>query len=75
MIYTIEKRHVFGGRDSYMETHYEVREYEYRREEGDLPYGKTVKTCKTKAQAERYCRSRGIQPQPRFIAPEEKNDV
>ena len=38
---------------------------------GDLPEGKLVYSCKAKKEASAYCKAHGIEPQPRFIAPEE----
>lgn len=58
MIYTIERRCVFGA--GTMESHYEVRQYERRTTIGVLVGGKTLKECKTKAQAKDYCRKKGI---------------
>lgn len=58
MIYTIEKRHEFGG--GTMSTHYEVRSYTHRTPIGVLTGGKTLKSG-TKAQCEKYIRLKGIQ--------------
>jgi hypothetical protein len=58
MIYTIEKRHEFGG--GTMSTHYEVRSYTHRTPIGVLADGKTLKSG-TKAQCEKYIRLKGIQ--------------
>lgn len=57
MIYTLEKRHVFGG--GTMETHYEVISYTHRTPIGVLANGKTLKQG-TKAQCEKYCRTKNI---------------
>ena len=58
MIYTIEKRSVFGG--GTIENHYEVRCYERRTAIGALVGGKTLKKAKTKAEAMNYCGRKGI---------------
>lgn len=57
MIYTMEKRHAFGG--GAMETHWEVRAYTHRTPIGILANGKTLKAG-TKAQCERYLRAKGF---------------
>ena len=59
MIYTIEKRHEFGY--GTMTTHYEVKEYQERYDNGVLYGGKTKKVTKTKKEAEAYCREHNIQ--------------
>ncbi|MBO1309820.1 MULTISPECIES: hypothetical protein [Faecalibacterium] len=69
MIYTMERRHYFGSGS--MESRWEVHEYSHRCQSGDLPEGKLVYSCKAKKEASAYCKARGIEPQPRFIAPEE----
>lgn len=51
MIYTIEKRSVFGG--GTMESYYEVRSYERRTAIGVLVGGKTLKKAKTKSEAKK----------------------
>lgn len=74
MIYTIEKRHVFGCSDGgYMQTHYEVIEHTHRLSNGYLAStgALTVYTCKYKKEATAYCKTHGIKPQPAFIPPEE----
>ena len=57
MIYTIEKRHEFGG--GTMETHYEVRSYTHITPIGVYAGGKTLKAG-TKRQCEKFCRIKGI---------------
>lgn len=69
MIYTMERRHYFGSGS--MELRWEVHEYSHRCPSGDLPEGKLVYSCKAKKEASAYCKAHGIEPQPRFIAPEE----
>lgn len=54
-----------------MESRWEVHEYSHRCPSGDLPEGKLVYSCKAKKEASAYCKAHGIEPQPRFIAPEE----
>lgn len=54
-----------------MESRWEVHEYSHRCQSGDLPEGKLVYSCKAKKEASAYCKANGIEPQPRFIAPEE----
>lgn len=74
MIYTIEKRHVFGCSDgSYMQTHYEIIAHTHRLPNGCLAStgALTVHTCKYKREAAEYCKANGIKPQPPFISPEE----
>ncbi len=58
MIYTIERRHVFGG--GTMETHYEVRQYLNVTGIGVLSNGKTLRKFKKKSEARNYCAKRGI---------------
>lgn len=59
MIYTIERRNVYGYGS--VETHYEVRRYERRSEHtGALLNGKTVKSFRKITQAKAYCRRWGI---------------
>lgn len=58
MIHTIERRTICDG--GVAESHYEVRAYTRRGRIGILMDGKTIKTTKTKAQAESYCKSHGI---------------
>lgn len=62
MIYTIEKRHEFGG--GQMFTHYEVRSYTHITPIGVYAGGKTLKRG-TLTQCEKYCRTKGIQPEQR----------
>ena len=57
MIYTIQKRHEFGG--STMTTHYEVMSYTHRTPLGILAGAKMLKKG-TKKQCEKYCRTKGI---------------
>lgn len=57
MIYTIQKRHEFGG--GTMTTHYEVMSYTHRTQLGILVGEKTLKKG-TKKQCEKYCRTKGI---------------
>lgn len=57
MIYTLEKRHEFGS--GTMTTHYEVRSYTHRTPIGVLANGTTLKFG-TKAQCEKYIRTKGI---------------
>lgn len=74
MIYTIEKRHVFGCYDgSYMQSHYEVIAHTHRLPNGCLAStgALTVHTCKYKREATAYCKAHGIEPQLPFISPEE----
>ena len=59
-IYTLEKRHEFGG--GVMETHYEVREYTHRSVTGVLMNGRTLKQG-TKSQCYKYCRMKNIKPE------------
>ena len=49
MIYTIERRHVFGG--GTMETHYEVFQYTHRTPIGVLAGGKSLRKFKRKIDA------------------------
>lgn len=58
MIYKIEKRHEFGY--GTMTTHWEVISYTGISKIGVLLNGKTLKTG-TKAQCEKYCRTKSIQ--------------
>lgn len=58
MIYTIERRSIFGN--GTMETHYEVRSYERRTAIGSLVGGKTLKKSKTKSEAKDYCAKKGL---------------
>lgn len=60
MIYTIEKRHEFGG--GTMSTHYEVRSYSHITPIGVYADGKTLKKG-TKAQCEQYCNAKRIKPE------------
>ena len=65
MIYTIEKRHVFGCYDgSYMQSHYEVIAHTHRLPNGCLAStgALTVHTCKYKREATAYCKAHGIEP-------------
>ena len=62
MIYTLEKRQEFEA--GQMFTHYEVRSYTHITPIGIYAGGKTLKQG-TLAQCERYCRSKGIQPEHR----------
>ena len=57
MIYTLEKRHEFGGGS--VTTHWEVRAYTHRTPIGILANGKTLKTG-TKAQCERFVRIKNV---------------
>ena len=57
MIYTIQKRHEFGG--GTMTTHYEVMRYTHRTPLGILAGAKMLKKG-TKKQCEKYCRTKGI---------------
>lgn len=57
MIYTLEKRHEFGG--GTMTTHWEVRSYTHKSAIGILMNGKTLKSG-TKAQCNIYIRKKGI---------------
>ena len=60
MIYTIEKRHVFGCYDgSYMQSHYEVIAHTHRLPNGCLAStgALTVHTCKYKREATAYCKA------------------
>lgn len=58
MIYSLEKRKVFGNGS--VETKYEVRQYEGVYDNG-VPYGgKTIKTVKTKKAAEAILRRKGV---------------
>lgn len=58
MIYTLEKRHEFGG--GLMFTHWEVRCYTYiSAHTGAYINGKTLKKG-SKEQCEKYCRTKGI---------------
>lgn len=57
MIFTLEKRHEFGG--GTVETHWEVREYSHRTAIGALANGKTLKAG-TKAQCQKYIRLKSI---------------
>lgn len=58
MIYTIEKRHEFGG--GTMSTHYEVRSYTHITPIGIFAGGKTLKSG-TKVQCEKFIRAKGIE--------------
>ena len=60
MIYTIEKRHTFGG--GTMATHFEVRSYTHITPIGVYAGGKTLKTG-TKKQCEAFCRRKRIAPE------------
>lgn len=60
MIYTIEKRDVFGGGTA--TTHWEVISYTHITPIGIYAGGKTLKSG-TKRQCEKYCRTKGITPQ------------
>ena len=62
MIYTIEKRHEFGG--GTMTTNYEVRSYTHVTPIGIYANGKTLKRG-TKKQCEKYCRTKEITPEER----------
>lgn len=62
MIYTIEKRHEFGG--GTMETHWEVRSYTHVTPIGIYAGGKTLKSG-TKQQCEKFCRIKGITAESR----------
>ena len=62
MIYTIEKRHEFGG--GAMSTHYEVRSYTHITPIGVYAGGKTLKSG-TRKQCEKFCRLKEIIPQIR----------
>lgn len=57
MIFTLEKRHEFGG--GTVETHWEVREYTHITPIGVLANGKTIKAG-TKAQCQKYIRLKNI---------------
>lgn len=57
MIYTLEKRHEFGG--GTMTTHWEVRSYTHRTAIGILAGGQTLKAG-TKRECEKYCRAKNI---------------
>lgn len=58
MVYTIERRSVFGG--GTMESHYEVCQYTHRTPIGVLAGGKTLRKFKKKTDAQKYCVKRGI---------------
>ena len=60
MIYTMEKRHLFGG--GTMSTHYEVRSYTHITPIGIYANGKTLKSG-TKKQCEKFCKLKEIVPQ------------
>ncbi len=60
MIYTLEKRSVFGN--GTMETHWEVRVYTHKTKIDILANGKTLKSG-TKAQCEKYIRLKQIEIQ------------
>ena len=60
MIYTIEKRHEFGGGS--MSTHWEVRGYTHITPIGIYAGGKTLKSG-TKKECDKYCRIKGIKPE------------
>lgn len=62
MIYTIEKRHEFGG--GTMETHWEVRSYTHVTPIGIYAGGKTLKSG-TKQQCGKFCRIKGIAAESR----------
>lgn len=62
MIYTLEKRHEFGG--GTMTTHWEVRSYTHVTKIGVYAGGKTLKSG-TKPQCEKFCRIKGIKPEAR----------
>lgn len=60
MIYTIEKRHEFGGGS--MSTHWEVRQYTHITPIGVYARGKTLKKG-SKKECDKYCRIKGITPE------------
>ena len=60
MIYTLEKRHVFGGGE--MVTHWEVRSYTHITPIGIYAGGKTLKQG-TKKQCAAYCSRAGTVPE------------
>lgn len=60
MIYTLEKRHEFEA--GQMFTHYEIRSYTHITPIGIYAGGKTLKRG-TLVQCEKYCRTKGIQPE------------
>ena len=53
MIYTLEKRHEFGG--GTMSTYYGLFKYEKRYANGTLANGTLVRRCNKKADGLKYC--------------------
>ena len=61
MIFTLEKRHEFGG--GQMTTYYGLFEYAKRYDNGLLANGKLVKRFDRKADGMKYCGRHGITPE------------